>query len=549
MSSYFTDLPLHLSMALAKFRDWKPFLAKTEQPEAAQRLVLRNILEKHAGTRFGTRHRFALLRTYEEFVREVPVCTYEDLRPGIDAQEQTQEPILTASQPIHFTQTSGTTGAPKHIPILSDTVDAMRRYQRLFAYAQWQGVPTIYQGGVLVMSGQTIEGHLPGGTPFGSMSGLLFDCLPAAIRKKNLFPDGPPAGGDYRQRYVAIAARALADPSLSVLATPNPSTILKLLDVIRSDYPALLEALAGKAPPGFLLPSVHGSVRSERLSWLRTLIGQAPRLDCATLWPDLQAVVTWTGGNCAVLIPRLRSLIPHQTRIIEMGYLSSECLGTVNVDVRNNRCVPTLHENLFEFVDVGDDAPWREPVLPHQLEAGRKYSVIVTTSNGLYRYAMNDFVEVTGWFNHAPTLRFVQKGKGVTNITGEKLYEHQVIEAVEQMLRTQGIVSDFFVMLAGVEACRYTLYVEHGAPSVDLGAALEARLSDLNIEFKAKRESGRLQPVRVVLLRPGTGDAYRRHCVNGGQREAQFKLIRLQYAHECTFDFEGYGRSSRDADS
>jgi hypothetical protein len=185
--------------------------------------------------------------------------------------------------------------------------------------------------------------------------------------------------------------------------------------------------------------------------------------------------------------------------------------------------------------------PGREPVLLHQLEAGRKYSVIVTTSNGLYRYAMNDFVEVTGRFNQTPTLRFVQKGKGVTNITGEKLYEHQVIEAVEQVLKSRGIVSDFFVMLACVEASRYTLCLEQGATTVDVQVALEARLGDLNIEFKAKRASGRLQPVRVLQLRLGTGEAYRQHCVSRGQREAQFKFIRLQYAHECTFDFERYG--------
>ncbi|MCS6265807.1 MAG: hypothetical protein H8K11_18850 [Nitrospira sp.] len=63
----------------------------------------------------------------------------------------------------------------------------------------------------------------------------------------------------------------------------------------------------------------------------------------------------------------------------------------------------------------------------------------------------------------------------------------------------------------------------------------------MNIECKAKRASGRLQPIRVLRLRCGTGDAYRQHCVSQGQREAQFKLIRLQYFHECTFDFERHG--------
>ncbi len=543
MFNFLCDAAVPLSMGLTKYRDWNPFIAKTQQPELVQQAVLRGILAKQAATTFGARYRFSALRTYQEFVREVPVCTYEDLRPSVEAQEQTKEPLLTAGQPILFAQTSGTTGKPKYIPILRETVEGVRLYQRLFSYAQCQGVPTIYQGNVLVITGQTVEGHLPGGTPFGSMSGLLFDCLPATIRRKSVLSKGLPAISDYRQRYLYMATRALADPSLSVLATPNPSTILKLLELIRSEFASLLDAISPGSRPSFLSGHTRNAVSSERLSWLRSLIGQEMRLDFATLWPDLQAVVTWTGGNCAVLIPKLRSLLPQNASVIEMGYLSSECLGSLNVDVLNNRCVPTFHENFFEFVEVGEHEELRrDPVRLPQIQEGRKYSVIVTTPNGLCRYAMNDIVEVTGRFNLTPTIRFVQKGKGVTNITGEKLYEHQVIEAVEDVLKACGIASEFYVMLASVEDFRYTLCLEHAPLQLDFGPFMEKRLAELNVEFKAKRDSGRLQPLRVLHLRPGAGEAYRQHCVSNGQREAQFKVIKLQYAHECSFDFEGHGR-------
>lgn len=541
MFRWLHDPALSLSLMLTKYRDWNPFIAQTHCPERAQQAVLRDILRHQAGTAFGQTHRFDTLRTYEEFAREVPICTYEDLRSAIEAQEKNRELLLTSDPPVLFTQTSGTTGVPKHIPILKETVRAIRRYQSLFAYAQWQGVPAIYDGSVLVISGHTIEGRLPGGTPFGSMSGLMFDCLPGAIRRKSLLRGGGPVESDYRQRYLNIAVRALADPTLSVLATPNPSTILKLLAVIRSEFPTLLEMLAGKSQSDVESLSRPYPVSSARLSQLQALVGHAARLDCATLWPNLQAVVTWTGGNCAMLIAGLRALLPPRTRVIEMGYLSSECLGTVNVDVLNNRCVPTLEENFFEFSEVEDEAPGAKLLLLHHLQAGRKYAVIVTTRNGLYRYAMNDIVEVTGFFNRTPTIRFLQKGKGVTNITGEKLYEHQVTEAVAQVLNVHGVRSEFFVMLADVEELRYTLCVEHAALPVELERQLEERLSAMNIEFKAKRASGRLQPIRVLQVRPGTGDAYRQHCVSKGQREAQFKLIRLQYVHECTFDFWQYG--------
>jgi hypothetical protein len=235
--------------------------------------------------------------------------------------------------------------------------------------------------------------------------------------------------------------------------------------------------------------------------------------------------------------------LPQGTAVIEMGYLSSECLGSLNVDVVRNRCVPTLHEQVFEFVEAHHwerDQP--ATVTLDQLEEGRKYSVIVTTSNGLYRYAMNDIVEVTGRFNETPTIRFVQKGKGVTNITGEKLYEHQVIQAVEEVAQSVGASCEFFMMLAEVDECRYRLYLEPAHDELFLDRRIDERLADLNIEYKSKRESGRLHPLQVCMLRPGTGDAYKRYCLQNGQREAQFKLVRLQHGHECSFDFKFHVR-------
>jgi hypothetical protein len=35
----------------------------------------------------------------------------------------------------------------------------------------------------------------------------------------------------------------------------------------------------------------------------------------------------------------------------------------------------------------------------------------------------------------------------------------------------------------------------------------------------------------------GTGEIYKRHMLAKGQREGQFKLVALQYAADCTFDF------------
>ena len=534
-------------MRLIRDREWVPLLLHAERPDAIQRQLLSTILASQRETHFGRRHAFASIRSYKEFVRAVPVLGFEDLRPDIEGQEQSGEFLLNAEQPIHYAQTSGTTGKPKHVPLIRSAIDWIGQYQRLFSYAQWSGIPRIYEGQVLVIAGQPVEGQLPGGAPYGSMSGLMNQGLPHVVRQKSVLPEGILCVADVRLKYLRMAVCAVAAGTLSVLATPNPSTILKLLEVIRSEFSHLVEALVvGPRHPIFSQGAAwteRVSIHVDRLAYLRTLMGQTSKLDLATLWPELRAVITWTGGNCAVLIPKLRSLLSEETAVIEMGYLSSECLGSLNVDVRENRCIPTFQEHVFEFIEVKDgDDHISEPVMLGDLCEGQKYQVLVTTRSGLYRYAMNDIVEVTGWFNRVPTIRFVQKGKGVTNITGEKLYEHQVVEAVETVLRASGLACEFYVMLADVHTAGYTLFLEQAAVPSSFSSEADAQLARLNVEYQAKRESGRLLPLRVVPVRAGTGEAYRSHCVAKGQRDAQFKLIRLQYTHDSSFDFSQHLR-------
>ena len=232
--------------------------------------------------------------------------------------------------------------------------------------------------------------------------------------------------------------------------------------------------------------------------------------------------------------------------IIELGYVASEFRGTVNIDVQRNVCLPTLLDTVFEFVERG---AWEEGsgdfLSLHELDDGREYYIFVTTPEGLYRYDMNDIIRVTGKVNETPTLEFVQKGKGVTNITGEKLHEVQVLDAVLAVLEESGTQSNFFVMLADQSSAQYTLFVEMQQPS---GGGIDAAISDdvdgrlraSNIEYDGKRGSGRLSPLIVRRLRAGTGEEYRRSRIAEGRRDAQFKFLHLQYTHECSFDFDSF---------
>ncbi|WP_428115478.1 GH3 auxin-responsive promoter family protein [Candidatus Poriferisodalis sp.] len=547
---------LRLALSAASGRHHRGLLRACETPTSTQEAVLGRILADNAATMFGKDHGFGSIAGFAEYQRAVPVQTYEDVRVHIERQELSGEPCLTAEQPVYYNRTSGTVDEPKNIPLTKTGLARIQRLQRLAAYALSRQTRAL-GGKVFVVSGAAHEGTMPAGTPYGSASGLLYASQGALLRRRYVLPASVSDIADYDARYLAMAVLGAADDSVTSMATANPSTFVRLMAVLNENASAVLDAVAtGRLPPECSPPSppsagaVSFRAHSSRATQLRRRLESAGQLTYADIWPHLHAVVTWTGGSCGLAVQRLEPLLTPDCPVFELGYLASEVSGTVNIDPIRNSCVATLTDNFFEFAERDEwesEASAADRGLATctlaELESGRDYYVIVTTADGLYRYDMNDMVRVTGTVGDTPVLSFVQKGKGVTSITGEKLYESQVIDAVTAQLAASGAISPFFIMLADPAKASYTLFLElAGAPDGVAGMAsrIDDALRSTNIEYDAKRASGRLVPLEVRRLTDGTGEAYRRQRVADGQRDVQFKYLHLQYRDECSFSFDAY---------
>ena len=522
--------------------------AEAKSPATAQQRVLSEILAANAETAFGKRHGFASIRNAADYRRAVPVQSYEDLRADIEAQEASGEPRLTREQPVYYNRTSGTVAAPKNIPVTASGLKRIRGNQQLAAYSfsRWPG---LFGGKMFAVTGAAVEGHMPGGTPFGSASGLLYQNQPKLLRARYVLPAELTAIEDYEDRYLSMAAFGLSESRVTVAAMPNSSTLLRLLDIVNRRADELLGLIAdGRLPVG--VPAGIGArlnPQPRRASELERRVETTGKLTYADIWPGLVGLVTWTGGSCGVAIRNLVPTLTTPCAVIELGYVASEVHGTVNVDPRRNLCLPTLDHTFLEFAPRADwEANSHTDLLGlADLEEGEDYYVIVTTADGLYRYDMNDIVRVNGRVHATPTLEFLQKGKGVTSITGEKLHEVQVLNAVGEALGEANVESEFFIVLADPATASYTLYFEPRgdiAPVPRLAPLIDAALRTSNIEYDGKRASGRLGELRMRWLKRGAGDAFREHRVAGGQRDTQFKYLHLQLAEECGFDFERFHR-------
>ncbi len=544
---------IKLQMKITKYTIWKPMMKAAKDPMHAQFSFLKQLMEENAKTKFGKEHQFNNINSYEDYCRLVPIQTYETLSPYFTKQDKSKESLINNEQPFMYAVTSGTTGASKFIPILDKTIKQNKKHQKLFTYIQYRDNPGTFSGKMLGIVSPAIEGYTEPGTPFGSVSGVLYKNMPSIMRSKYVLPFEIFSIENYELKYQLILRIALTYKDITYFVTANPSTLLMLNKILNEDISVLANEIehGGFREYEVLPKSIQTFITKnlkpnpKRADELRQLIFNKQEITFADVWPQLQTVVTWTGGSCGIVLDTVKQKLPATTKIIELGYMATEVRGTITIDAENNLGLPTIEDNFFEFVERDDWENDKHNFLTiDQLSKNKEYYIFITTNSGLYRYFINDIVRVTGKVENTPTLQFIQKGKGVTSITGEKLYESQVIEAMKLTEKEFNFTNIFFIMLANKKFSNYELFIENFdnfEPPLELiRDYVESCLCRLNIEYENKLASGRIKPLSLHLIQSGTREIFKKYFIEKGQKESQFKIVALQYKDELDFDFENH---------
>jgi len=514
-------------------RDYRTIRSQAIEPERTQRDTLKRILNHLSETPLGRQRGLSKVKTYEEFKTIVAETDYEFYRPWVDEEMASGRPQLTPTPPLFYVRTSGTTGAAKHIPVTSWTLNALRRAQRISNFSYSRDIPNVFSGRILAITAPKMEATTELGIPISSMSGLVAAAMGDYHSSRYVVPESVLAIKEYDKKYLAIALYAAATKNISLIATANSTTLLRLNQTISENAAKIIKAIeegqASLLDPSF---SFHLSKDPYRAKEIYSIMQSGRPQLFSDLWPNLAAIITWTSGNCALSLDRTKELYSSAVKIAEMGYLASEFRGSITVDCLQPGGLPPIGDSFFEFLeDIGGEGGG-EPKILSELEPGRRYHILASTGDGLLRYRINDIVEVCGKFESSPLIRFVQKGKGVTNLTGEKVYELHVIEALKSALKNLTIPECFYLMVADEDEMEYRLYLEATKESLnpsEIAAAVEKELGELNCEYLDKRRSSRLKTLQCIILPSGSEERYRRDKVASGQRENQLKFSKLEY--------------------
>ena len=521
-------------------RLYKQFVQATHDVQATQLAVMREILDYAADTVIGKEHDFAKIASYEDFRQALPVRDYEDHRPYVNRHARGEEGVLFPGKPLMYNRSSGTTAEPKLLPVTPYAFErTIKNRGKLWLYGLLREFPGIFKGKDLVLVSPAVEGHTEDGTPFGSLSGLVYQNIPGFMKLVHSAPEVVIHIEDYDAKVYTLMRYALGS-DVSSIFTGNPATVVNLVtraDTWKQDL--IKDIRDGTLKADLPLPAeirAQAEARLARYPARAALVvgfagggGRRP----ADYWPELKLIHTWKNGNCRLVLPQLEPWFRSDTPILDFGYIASEITATDLIDRENDGSILQVRNAFFEFtLEEEGDSPDRRFFLAHELEAGQRYFIYVTTLGGLYRYDMNDVIEVLGHFNQAPVFRFLYKGKGMTNLQGEKLSEAQFIEAVGRAAQATGLRHDFFLGWANAQAARYDLYIEfeRGTSPADqrrFGKAVDEALHEVNCEWEAKRKSDRLAPIEVIPLVQNAFDRYREMRLAQGALSGQLKWLNL----------------------
>jgi hypothetical protein len=519
------------------------FEQATCRPQEVQEALLLRMLAKHRETDFGRRHGFEHILNVADFRRQLPVAGYEYFEPYINRLRRGEfRALLGDDRVLMFALTSGTTAARKFIPVTEQYLTDYRRGWNIWGMRVFQDHPEVKLRPIVQLSSDWDEFRTEAGTPCGSVTGLTATMQKRIIRWLYCVPPCTARVSDTIAKYY-LALRLSVPRGIGMIIAANPSTVVNMARIGDQEKESLIRDIHdGTLDPRFeVAPDVRAALASrlrrrhpQRARELEAIVRRTGSLLPRDYWPSGCILGNWTGGSVGAYLrqfPRYYGSLP----VRDVGLIASEGRMTIPLCDGTPSGVLDITSHYFEFIPEAEaSAPKPTVLAAHEIQQGKNYFILPTTASGLYRYHIHDLVRVTGFHNATPEVEFLSKGSHFANVTGEKLSEYHVTQAMDSVLgdRDQSLATYSLAPCWDEEAPYYGLFVERGdfvspEQALDLADALDRRLGELNIEYAGKRASLRLAGVRPQLLADGTWQQWdrKRLAKSGGTAE--------QYKHPC----------------
>ncbi|ESU30012.1 hypothetical protein FLJC2902T_05010 [Flavobacterium limnosediminis JC2902] len=372
-------------------------------PVVTQQKVFEQLLTEAKNTQFGKDHHFSDIKTFEDFVQNVPVRDYEALRPYVDRVVKGEEDILWKGKPVYFAKTSGTTSGAKYIPLTKESmpyhIEAARN--AILSYIHETGKADFVDGKMIFLQGSPILEE-KNGIKLGRLSGIVAHYVPSYLQKNRLPSWETNCIEDWETKVDAIVEETFNENMAIISGIPSWVQM----------YFEKLKAKADK-PVGELFKNfnlfIYGGVNYEPYrAKFENLIGR--KVDSIELFPASEG------------------FFAYQDSQKEKGMLL------------------LLNSGIFyEFIKADEfftENPKRHTI--GEVELGINYVLILSTNAGLWAYNIGDTIQ----FTSLKPYRIIVSGriKHYISAFGEHVIGKEVEAALQEAMEgTEVRINEFTV--------------------------------------------------------------------------------------------------------
>jgi hypothetical protein len=465
-------------------------LNENDHAHELQQSVLKKLLHEASNTAFGNDHDFKNISSHSDWTDAVPVRDYEELVPYMERAKAAELSVLWPGMPKYFCKTSGTTSGTKYIPLtqasLPNHIGSARN--ALLNYIGETGKSNFVDGKMIFLQGSPELDRLDSGIPFGRLSGIVANHVPAYLQKN---------------RMPSYATNCIEDWE---------TKINRIVDETSKQDMRLISGIPSWVQMYFEL-----------------LLEKTGKQTIKEIFPNFELFV-FGGVNFAPYKSRFAELIGEEIPTIELYPASEGFLAYQDSQQAEGLRLNVNSGIYFEFIKAEEyfsENPKRYTL--HEVELGVNYALILSNNAGLWGYSIGDTVK----FVSLNPFRILVTGriKHFTSAFGEHVIGEEVDRAMSDALQQLHFSVNEFHVAPQVQPSEGLPYhewiIEFNVDVPDLNvlqALLDNKMQEQNVYYKDLIVGSVLQKLKITPVKNGAFNAYMK---SQGKLGGQNKIPRL----------------------
>lgn len=507
--------------------------------------LLLKIIEDNKDTEYGKKYDFENIKSIEDYQNKVPITAYDDYAEYIyRLTEKSEKNLLTNYEVTHYAKSSGTMGNPKRIPVSQLNLDINSKYYYAFrSYQLYEKYGLDWIKDPFLNLIESFNSVLKSGDTYGSVSGVLVDGFGEKLSEIVTSPiEALAPNVDTDTRYLH-ARFALLNPDIPYVVTSFVSIYLELLRYIVGNWEMLVDDIAnGTIDDAVRIPeetknSVLAKIKPEpqRAQELKKIFEEGfDEPFVKKVWPNLSLIGGIGTGGFSDYLNKIKTYTGSDMDFYLIGLTASEGLFSIPFEINNGDSILIPDSMFYEFLPLEAGEDYSKIVTLDKLEVGKEYEVITTNLSGFYRYRMKDVVRCVGMFNNTPKIQFLYRRDQCLSLTGEKVNEENLRDAVYKTEKEMGFdLIDFSVYVDNDSSpMKYVFLMEvqdipEGITKEDINERLNENFANTDPVLGYKLEKGLIDKSELQFLQPETYLLYKELRVARGTSSAQVKPPRI----------------------